>query len=611
MTAPLPSPAPPAFDPPATAAPATAAAGQVALQTLTALAGGLCADAGLRVLPSEGGWACAIDRREIYVPVSDLTTLGLPTCAGVLAHECGHALITRRAVSAALAAPLAAQLAEKLGPKVAHRVEDAVGRFAHTLSNALEDGRCEAFMADRYPGCAPWLRAATLTLRGDALAGRLYLHQLLLMMADLRLTGPSAAEAGVAVDDEVAAQLRRWWPTIDRYRSARPDADLQRALGAEGASGGAGPAGPGRSAAVVEQTAAAAGAIAAELAPALIDLLLADARWLAGFGPPPRQLGALLGAARDLPSPDQPSTEDDLVCAIQLILKAVSPPPVGPSGLPVEAPPGWARGPDAVGHAAAPPIAQHDPRALAAALAQTLARSLRAARPGRRAPLRSLGTRPHLPAVLRREADPRASDQVWFAKPPPERRWAAVSLLVDLSGSMRGEKVEAAKLGAEACALALSALGVPFALQGFQDVLIPLLPFGAHRPAAILQATTALEQEVRGDRPQGNNRPENNDDGPCLHEAAAALARRAEPERLLVVISDGQPEGSRSTPEDLHAAVRRWTGPRSPLRVVAIGLGPRTEHVADFYPDAIAGIQPEALPRALAEALQRRLRRAG
>lgn len=141
MTAHLSSAAAPAFDPPAGAPPGAAEAGHVALETLTALAGGLCADAGLRVLPSEGGWACAIERREIYVPVGDLDTLGLPTCAGVLAHECGHALITRRVASAPLAAPLAAQLAAQLGPTVAHRVEAAVGRLAHTLSNALEDGR--------------------------------------------------------------------------------------------------------------------------------------------------------------------------------------------------------------------------------------------------------------------------------------------------------------------------------------------------------------------------------------------------------------------------------------------------------------------------------------
>ncbi len=74
--------------------------GAVRLETLTALAGGLCADAGLRVLPSVGGWACAPDRREIYVPVGDLDTLGLLTCAGVLAHACGHAWITRQPSSA-------------------------------------------------------------------------------------------------------------------------------------------------------------------------------------------------------------------------------------------------------------------------------------------------------------------------------------------------------------------------------------------------------------------------------------------------------------------------------------------------------------------------------
>ncbi len=95
-----------------------------------------------------------------------------------------------------------------------------------------------------------------------------------------------------------------------------------------------------------------------------------------------------------------------------------------------------------------------------------------------------------------------------------------------------------------------------------------------------------------------------------MHEAATHLAQRAEPERLLIVISDGQAKGRRSTPEDLHAAVRRWTGPRSPRRVVALGLGPRTEHVAELYRYSIAGIAPEALSHALAAALQRRLRRA-
>jgi hypothetical protein len=243
------------------------------------------------------------------------------------------------------------------------------------------------------------------------------------------------------------------------------------------------------------------GAIAADLAPALIDVLLAAARWLAGFGPPPRRFGALLGAAPDLPRADQNGIQAHVVCAIQLVLNAVSPPPMGPSGLAVEAPPGWARGPGAYDPSAAPPSAACDPHALAAALAQDLARILRSMCLGRRAPLRSLGTRPHLPAVLLREADPRASDQVSFAKPPPGRRWTAVGLLVDLSGSMRGEKEGAAKLGVEDRALTLSALGVPFALQGFQDVLIPLLPFEAHRPAAIPQATTALGREVRGDRP--------------------------------------------------------------------------------------------------------------
>jgi hypothetical protein len=560
----------------------------VALQTLTALAGGLCADAGLRVLPSAQGWSCGVTRREIYVPVGDLDRIGLLSCAGVLAHECGHALITTLRMRDPLVERLAAAAAELLEPPLAAQAGACVSAFGLILSNALEDGRCESFMIERYPGCAPWLRAASLSLRGDALAGRLYVMQVMTLMADLRVQSPDEAEWGFCVDAVPAAVLRSAWPTVARYRSVRPDADLR------------GPADH------VENAALAAGGVAAELAPVVLALLLEDARWLAGFGPPAQQRAALSGAARDLPSGGVPLTVENVAHAMKLIVGELQPTSVGPACARSE---GAEEGSSGAGTSpGGARVDPRDPRALVAGLAKALARSFEAARPGLLPTLHRDGAKPHLPAVMRREADPRASDRVWARSPPPMRRWAAVSLLVDLSGSMRGEKVAAAKLGAEACALALATLDVTFALHGFQDVLIPLLPFGVHRPATVLRATRALELEVRGERPDGNNRPENNDDGPCVDEAARALSRRSEPDRLLVVISDGLPEGSRSTAEDLRVAVRRWTGPRSPIRIVALGIGPRTEHVRDYYPDAIAGVDPMELPRALTETLHRRLR---
>src|SRR5205807_1558273 len=114
-----------------------------------------------------------------------------------------------------------------------------------------------------------------------------------------------------------------------------------------------------------------------------------------------------------------------------------------------------------------------------------------------------------------------------------------------------------------------------------------------------------MPHEVAGDRHLGNNEFRYNDDGPCLEEAAQNLLRRGETDRLLVVLSDGRPEGQRSTEADLRRAVAALREPPARLKLVGIGVGSNTDHVTEYYPESIANVPLEQLAEQIGGLLQK------
>ena len=106
--------------------------------TLRALAAGLCADRGVRVMLGRA-WCYHGDSHTIEVPEHQLEELGPIACAGIIAHEVGHAWLSRyHAFAPTGVIPTATMLA----------------------LNAMEDGRVERWMIGRYPGVARWLGKA-------------------------------------------------------------------------------------------------------------------------------------------------------------------------------------------------------------------------------------------------------------------------------------------------------------------------------------------------------------------------------------------------------------------------------------------------------------------
>ena len=109
------------------------------VEMLHALAAGLCQDARVRLEVGGAEWAWSPTQRVLLVPAHAIADFGVEACAGVVAHEIGHAYLSRYQLFADVR---------------------AASPFVRLVMNALEDPRVEGFMQRRYPGSAPWLAAS-------------------------------------------------------------------------------------------------------------------------------------------------------------------------------------------------------------------------------------------------------------------------------------------------------------------------------------------------------------------------------------------------------------------------------------------------------------------
>lgn len=185
----------------------------------------------------------------------------------------------------------------------------------------------------------------------------------------------------------------------------------------------------------------------------------------------------------------------------------------------------------------------------------------------------------------------------------------ALTVLVDCSGSMLGEKIVAATSAAMALNdLASTALRVPSELLGFSTTdrdtphLIEFKTFAERRVNRGLVG--ARMERVQHGMMRGNA------DGDSLLSAAQRIRGRREARRIIVVLSDGCPaEGCNgsSSYDNLKAAVAAVRG--SGIEVYGIGI--MDSNVRHFYsPDApvirSAAEVPEALITVLKDVLQRK-----
>ena len=598
------------------------------LGTFQALAAGLCLDARVTVLPGEFN-TCSYnpERREIALSESMLARTPPEACAGVIAHEAGHAHVSRYLLFQS-AFPSKAAL--------------------NHVRNAIEDPRAEAWMAREFPGTARFIAAAARQFRADPPAAKLprFLRFSLECARDpdRGWAGPTAAE-GIA--DPVTQALAQTRAARRDYAHMFPETDvgLQESWDLYRAEvlPRLGPAGPmlipEHSERLVRISALRALRLAEEqVLPVAAALLEQDLQLIGAAlredgecrararlsmrrgGRRAREVvfGIMAAAAR---RPDSRSARIDAGTAVlaRELLEAALREDQTP------APPGRARGRRAGAARAAGATEGRDGdgsadpqsadayeriRARVAPQVQGLLDEIAALLPppprlrlvsGHRS-----GVRADLRRVMQMEADPRRSDQLWMRRERKEDerlRDCAFGVLVDLSGSMRGEKALAAESGVVLLVETLEALGIKHAVYGFQDELIVLREWHEDLDDAVRERLASLSLEIEGLRRGGHNRPKWNDDGPCLEQAWGALRAQEAARKVLVVISDGEPAGRRSDGSHLRRAAKRIEA-AGDVHLVGVGFGPDTNHVKNYYSNSVANVPIAELSSQLARVLR-------
>lgn len=190
--------------------------------------------------------------------------------------------------------------------------------------------------------------------------------------------------------------------------------------------------------------------------------------------------------------------------------------------------------------------------------------------------------------------------KAWQKREVPQEKDYAITLLVDLSGSMRGQKISETFKGAVALAEVLNRLSINTEILGFNDRLYEYQAYGQDMSQEIRDRMGTMPREVSTERARYN------DDGWALEEASERLARQKATEKFLFVLSDGAPE-----PSSQHAGPRYELGTivkkimdGSDQKLIGLGIGQGTEHVSRFYPNSIANINVAEMPEKLADVIR-------
>ncbi|MCL5733065.1 MAG: VWA domain-containing protein [Patescibacteria group bacterium] len=198
--------------------------------------------------------------------------------------------------------------------------------------------------------------------------------------------------------------------------------------------------------------------------------------------------------------------------------------------------------------------------------------------------------------------------RVFKKKEAPEIKEVAFTLLIDISGSMEGNKIEEALKAAILMAEAFSRKGVPFEILAFNERFLELKQFDdEYFGKKKLELTSVLQETETG-------YARYNDDGYAVDTAARRLQKRLlanDAQGALIVFSDGQPapSGAHNGSEwELHSIVNKWS---KQIPLIGVGIGPGMEKtIKDYYgKNGLPVPDINKLPHALLDILRKQVAR--
>lgn len=195
---------------------------------------------------------------------------------------------------------------------------------------------------------------------------------------------------------------------------------------------------------------------------------------------------------------------------------------------------------------------------------------------------------------------PAVQSESWQRRELPTEKDYAITLLADLSGSMRGEKIDETFKAVVVLTEVLNRLSIHLEVLGFTDQIFEYQTYDQQLNSQVRDVMGGMPEVVRSASAAYN------DDGWALEQASERLHKRRENEKFLIVLSDGLPEPSEdhdSEEYDLSTVITQILN-QGDEKLVGLGIGPGTEHVESYYPNAIADVSVAEMSETLAELIR-------
>lgn len=201
-----------------------------------------------------------------------------------------------------------------------------------------------------------------------------------------------------------------------------------------------------------------------------------------------------------------------------------------------------------------------------------------------------VGAKIDLTKAMQYEADRSKYDKLWQRKTIPRKIDYRFSLLIDLSSSMSGEKIEQTFKGLVVLAETLNRLGLQHEIIGFSstfdDNVKVYKSFKDKLSKDTRNGISLMRQEDMGSTPTSS----------ATEFTSERLEKNKGKHNFLITLTDGEPYPESS---DLTKDFIKQARKRTNQKFIGLGLGPETEHVKEIYPNYIANILVKELPKKL------------
>ena len=203
-------------------------------------------------------------------------------------------------------------------------------------------------------------------------------------------------------------------------------------------------------------------------------------------------------------------------------------------------------------------------------------------------------------------------DQRFFAnkKLPQDLPDMALSVLVDHSGSMGGNRIESAMKASLLLHDFCTGLNIPIAVAGHnaeRGVCVNYYIYADYEQISNKDRYRAARMAAALTKMRANNC---NRDGAALTISAKLLEKRQEEVRLLIIISDGRPNdegyGGEEAAKDIQNIVKQCK--QRGIEVLACAIGDDKDNIAAIYGDSFIDITDlSKLPKTLVDIVKKRI----